>query len=93
MDKVALPHQKRAAKYEAKRICEAERKLKERVKNAKAEPMDHHHSRYSQSTLALLATDILELNLAFKENTWTHEHILFGIKMVFRNTERRPIKY
>ena len=40
-------------------------KLTESLKNAKLfEPRDHHQSRYSQSSLALLATDNLELKLA-----------------------------
>ena len=45
-----------AAKYEAKRICEAERKHEE--------PTDHHQSQYSRSSVALFATDSLELKLA-----------------------------
>ena len=45
-----------------KRVCEAERKLKSG--NAKSEPRVHHRSRYYQSSLALFATDILELKLA-----------------------------
>ena len=39
-------------------------KLKESVKNTKPEPRDHHQSCYSQSSLALHATDSLELKLA-----------------------------
>ena len=39
-------------------------KLKESIKNAKTEPRDHHQSHYSQSSLALLATDSLEPKLA-----------------------------
>ena len=39
-------------------------KLKESGMNAKQEPRDHDQSRFSQSSLALLATDSLELKLA-----------------------------
>ena len=34
------------------------------TKNAKQEPMDHHQCRYSPISLALLATNSLELKLA-----------------------------
>ena len=51
---------KGAVQYEAKRICEAERKRKER----KAEPTNPNQSQYSPSLLALYATDSLELQLA-----------------------------
>ena len=39
-------------------------KLKESIKNAKPEPVDHHQSRHAQGSVALHATDSLELNLA-----------------------------
>ena len=39
-------------------------KLKENTKHTKPEPRDYHQSRYSQNSLALFATDSLELKLA-----------------------------
>ena len=39
-------------------------KLKESVKNTKPEPRHHYQSPCTQSSLALLATDSLELKLA-----------------------------
>ena len=39
-------------------------KLKESIVNAKQEPRDHHQNRLSPNSLALFATDSLELKLA-----------------------------
>ena len=51
---------KGAAKYEAKRICEAKRKRKK----TKKEPRDQHQSRHSTRLLALFGIDSLEQTLA-----------------------------
>ena len=53
-------NRKGADQYEAKRVYDAE----ERLNNTKTEPRDYHQSLYSQSLLALLATNSLELKLA-----------------------------
>ena len=45
--------------------------LKERAKSAKQESTDHHQSQYSPSSLALFATDSLELNW-LKQPPTTH---------------------
>ena len=55
---------KGTSQFEAKRICEAERKCKE----GKQEPRDHHQTQLSPNSLALFATDSLQL----KTNTQTH---------------------
>ena len=51
-------------------------KLKGSVKKGKQEPRDHHQTRHSPNSLALFATDSLELKLAYntaiKEDTNTH---------------------
>ena len=52
---------KGASKFEAKRICEAERKRKERKARAKGPSSDSAQSE----SLALFATDSLELKLAY----------------------------
>ena len=61
---------KGASQSETNRICEAERKRKER------KPRDHHQTRHSPNSFALFATDSLELKLAHgiqpSTNTQTH---------------------
>ena len=55
-------------------------KLKGSVKKGKQEPRDHHQTHYSQNSLALFATDSLELRLAYtaiNEHTNTHKHLVF----------------
>ena len=50
-------------------------KLKGSVKKGKQEPRDHHQTRHSPNSLALFATDSLELKLAYtaiNEHTNTH---------------------
>ena len=50
-------------------------KLKGSEKKGKQEPRDHHQTRHSPNSLALFATDSLELNLAYtaiNEHTNTH---------------------
>ena len=67
---------KGASKFEAKRICEAERKRKER------KARDHYQTRHSPNSLALFATDSLELKLAYtaiNEHTNTHKRLIFRI--------------
>ena len=57
-------------------------KLKRSVKKGKQEPRDHHQTRHSPNSLALFATDILELKLAFtaiNEHTNTHKRLIFRI--------------
>ena len=49
--------------FEAKRICKAERKRKK----GKQEPRDHHQTRHSPNSLALFATDSLELKVIEKQ--------------------------
>ena len=69
---------KGASQFEAKRICEAERKRKERKARAK----DHHQTQHSPNSLALFATDSLELKLAYtaiNEHTNTHKRLIFRI--------------
>ena len=58
-------------------------KLKESAKNAKREPRDLHQNRYTQSQLALLATDSLEQNYIKQPSKITHKNIIIRIKMVF----------
>ena len=53
---------KAPSQFESKRICEAERKRKER--KARAEPRGHHQTRHRPNSLVLFATDSLELKLA-----------------------------
>ena len=57
-------------------------KLKESVKKGKQESMDHHQTRHSPNSLALFATDSLELKLAYtaiNEKTNTHKRLIFRI--------------
>ena len=57
-------------------------KLKGSVKKGKQEPRDHHQTRHSPNSLALFATDSLELNLAYtaiNEHTNTHKRRIFRI--------------
>ena len=57
-------------------------KLKESVKKGKLEPRDHHQTRHSSNTLAIFATDSLELKLAYtaiNEHTNTHKRLIFRI--------------
>ena len=57
-------------------------KLKGRVKKGKQEPRDHHQTRHSPNSLALFATDSLELKLAYtaiNEHTNAHKHLIFRI--------------
>ena len=50
-------------------------KLKGSVKKGKQEPRDHHQTQHSPNSLALFATDSLELNLAYTAiNICTHKH-------------------
>ena len=70
---------KGASQFESKRICEAERKRKKE----KQEPRDHHQTRHSPNSLALFATDSLELKLAYSainEHTNTHKRLIFRIE-------------
>ena len=55
-------------------------KLKGSVKKGKQEPRDHHQTQHSPNSLALFATDRLELKLAntvINEHTNTHKRLLF----------------
>ena len=60
-------------------------KLKGNVKKGKQEPRNHHqtqHSPNSLASLALFATDSLELKLAYtaiNEHTNTHKRLIFRI--------------
>ena len=54
-------------------------KLKESVKKGKQEPRDHHQTQHSPNSLALFATDSLELKLAYiaiSEHTNTHKRLI-----------------
>ena len=69
-------------------------KQKGSEKKAKQEPRDHHQTRYSPNSIALFATDSLELKLAYTAITNTQTHInayYSGFKMVFLSNERRTI--
>ena len=66
---------KGASQFEEKRICEAERKRKERKARAK----NYHQSQHSPNSHALFATDSLELKLAYtaiNEHTNTHKRLI-----------------
>ena len=55
-------------------------KLKGSVKKGKQEPRDHHQIQHSPNSLALFATDSLELKLAYtaiNEHTNTHKRLIF----------------
>ena len=57
-------------------------KLKGSVKKRKQEPRDHNQTQYSPNSLALFATDSLELKLAYtaiNEHTNTHKCLIFRI--------------
>ena len=57
-------------------------KLKGSVKKRKQEPRDHHQTQHSPNSLALFATDSLELKLAYttiNEHTNTHKRLIFRI--------------
>ena len=54
-------------------------KLKGRVKKGKQMPRDHHQTQHSPNSLALFATDSLELKLdytAINEHTNTHKRLI-----------------
>ena len=54
--------------------------LKGSVKKGKQEPRDHHQIQHSLNSLALFATDSLELKLAYtaiNEHTNTHKRLIF----------------
>ena len=56
--------------------------LKGSVKKRKQEPRDHCQTRHSPNSLALFATDSLELKLAYtaiNEHTNTHKRLIFRI--------------
>ena len=55
-------------------------KLKGSVKKGKQEPREHHQTQHSPNSLALFATDSLELKLAYtaiNEHTNTHKRLIF----------------
>ena len=57
-------------------------KLKGSVKKGKLEPRDHHQTQHSPNSLALFATDSLELKLAYTAinvQTNTHKRLIFMI--------------
>ena len=57
-------------------------KLKGSVKKGKQEPRDHHQTRNSPNSLALFATDSLELKSAYtaiNEHINIHKRLIFGI--------------
>ena len=57
-------------------------KLKRSVKKGKQEPRDDHQTRHSPNSLALFATDSLELKLAYtaiSKHTNTHKRLIFRI--------------
>ena len=57
-------------------------KLKGSVKRGKQGPRDHHRTRHSPNSLALFATDSLELklaNTAINEHTNTYKRLIFRI--------------
>ena len=56
-------------------------KLKGSVKKGKQEPRDHHQTRHSPNSLAVFATDSLELKLA---NTAINEHTNIHKSLIFR---------
>ena len=57
-------------------------KLKGSVKKGKQEPRDHHQTQHCPNSLALVATDSLELKMAYtaiNEHTNTHKRLIFRI--------------
>ena len=57
-------------------------KLKGNVKKGKQETRDHHQTRHSPNSLAVFATDSLELKLAdtaINGHTDTHKRLIFRI--------------
>ena len=55
-------------------------KLNGSVKKGKQEPRDHHQTQHSPNSLALFATDSLELKLAYtaiNEHAFTHKRLIF----------------
>ena len=57
-------------------------KLKGSIKKGKQEPRNHHQTRHSLNSLALFATDSLELKLAYtaiNEHTNIHKRLIFSI--------------
>ena len=57
-------------------------KLKGSVKKGRQEPRDHHQTRHSPNSLAIFATDSLELKLAYtaiNKHTNTHKRLIFRI--------------
>ena len=57
-------------------------KLKGIIKKGKQEPRNHHQTQHSPNSLALYATDSLELKLAYtaiNEHTNIHERLIFRI--------------
>ena len=57
-------------------------KLNGSVKKGKQEPRDHHQTQHTPNSLALFATDSLELKLAYtaiNEHTKTHKRLIFRI--------------
>ena len=57
-------------------------KLKGSVKKGKQEPRDHHQTQHSPNSLALFASDSLELKLAYtaiNKHTNTHKRLIFRI--------------
>ena len=69
---------KGASQYEARESV----KLKGSVKKGKQEPRDHHQTQHSPNSLALFATDSLELKLAY---TAINEHTNTHTRLIFRN--------
>ena len=57
-------------------------RLKGSVKKGKQEPSDHHQTQHSPNSLAVYATDSLELKLAYtaiNEHTNPHKRLIFRI--------------
>ena len=57
-------------------------KLNGCVKKGKQKPRNHHQTQHSPNSLALFATDSLELKLAYtaiNEDTNTHKRLIFRI--------------
>ena len=83
---MALSHQKAAARYEVKRICEAERKRKERKERA--------NGSTSGVYLLFLQPTVLSKHWLKQPPMNTHSRMntyYSGSKMVFLNSERRTL--